>query len=62
MHLLFGGDSPERVDEQEAAWLIDRIGTGAADHANERALLAYLKREAASLHPSLTPLCQRFGV
>ena len=62
MHLLFGGDLPERVDEQEAAWLIDRIGTGAADHANERALLAYLKREAASLHPSLTPLCQRFGV
>jgi hypothetical protein len=62
MHLLFGGDSPECVDEQEAAWLTDRIGTGAADHANEQALLAYLQQEAASLHPSLIPLCQRLGV
>jgi hypothetical protein len=62
MHLLFGGDSPERVDAQEAAWLTERIGTGAADHTNERALLAYLKREAASLHATLMPLCDRFGV
>jgi hypothetical protein len=62
MHLLFGGDSPDRVDAQEAAWLIERIGSGAADHANERALLAYLKREAASLDATLMPLCERFGV
>ncbi|HSA80254.1 MAG TPA: hypothetical protein VLE23_05490 [Geminicoccaceae bacterium] len=62
MHLLFGGDSPECVDEDEAAWLIDQIGDGALDHANERALLGYLKQEAASLHPLLAPLCQRLGV
>jgi len=62
MHLLFGGASPDGVDEQEAAWLTDRIGADAADRANEQALLAYLKQEAASLHPSLTPLCERLGV
>jgi hypothetical protein len=62
MHLLFGGDSPERVDEDEAAWLIDQMGAGAIDHANERALLAYLKQEAASLHPLLAPLYQRLEV
>jgi hypothetical protein len=26
MHLLYGGDSPERVDEDEAAWLIAQNG------------------------------------
>jgi hypothetical protein len=62
MHLLFGGDSPESVDADEAAWLIDQMGAGATHEANERALLAYLKQEAASLHPLLDPLCQRFGV
>ena len=59
MHLLFGGDSPESVDADEAAWLIDQMGAGATHHANERALLAYLKQEAASLHPLLAPLYQR---
>ena len=61
MHLLFGGASPEQVDGEEAAWLSARIGAGAGDHGNERALLAYLKQEAASLDPSLTPLCERLG-
>ncbi len=61
MHLLFAGTSPDRVDEQEAHWLIKQVGTGATDHANERALLAYLKQEAG-LHPLLTPLCQHLGV
>ncbi len=62
MHLLFGGDSPERVDQDEAAWLTAQIGAEGSDRTNERALLAYLKREAASLHPSLDPLCERLGV
>jgi len=61
MHLLFAGPSPDRVDEQEAHWLIKQIGTDAADHDNERALLAYLKHEGG-LHPLLAPLCQRLGV
>jgi hypothetical protein len=59
MYLLFAGDSPDRVDEAEAHWLIAQIG--GAPHDNERALLAYLKREG-SLHPLLAPLCQRLGV
>jgi len=56
MHLLFGGVSPDQVDESEAAWLLGQIGSGPGDRANERALLDYLKQEATSLHPSLTPL------
>ncbi len=61
MHILHGGDSPERVDEQEAIWLSGQLGADWADHANERALLAYLKQEAASLHPLLEPLYRRLG-
>jgi hypothetical protein len=61
MHILHGGDSPDRVDEQEAVWLSGQIGADWEDHANERALLAYLKQEAAGLHPLLEPLYQRLG-
>jgi hypothetical protein len=59
MHVLYGGDSPDRVDEQEAAWLSGQIGADWDDHANEQALLAYLKQEAISLHPLLEPLYRR---
>ena len=59
MHVLYGGDSPDRVDEQEAAWLSGQIGADGDDHANEQALLAYLKKEAVSLHPLLEPLYRR---
>ena len=59
MHLLFGGVSPDQVDESEAAWLIGQIDSGPGDRANERALLDYLKQEATSLHPSLAPLYAR---
>jgi hypothetical protein len=62
MHLLFGGGSPERVDEPEARWLIDRIGGDDRPDGNAAALLRYLRREARSLHPLLTPLLQRFGL
>jgi hypothetical protein len=54
MHVLHGGDSPDRVDEQEALWLRSQLDGG--DPANARALLDYLKKEAASLHPLLEPL------
>ena len=60
MHLLFAGPSPDRVDEEEAHWLIKQIQAD-GDHANERALLAYLKQEGG-LHPLLEPLCERLGV
>jgi hypothetical protein len=61
MHLLDGGPSPDRVDEQEATWLRAQLGPGWDQRGNERALLTYLKQEAASLHPSLKPLCERLG-
>jgi hypothetical protein len=61
MHLLYGGESPDCVDAGEAAWLIGQIGSGAGDHANERALLAYLEQEATSLDPSLAPLQARLA-
>jgi hypothetical protein len=61
MHLLFAGNSPDRIDEAEARWLIDQIRPDGADLDNERALLAYLKQEA-ELHPLLLPLCERLGV
>lgn len=61
MALLYGGASPDGVDEEEAAWLAGQIGTRSGDPANQRALLAYLKQEAASLHPALEPLYARIG-
>jgi hypothetical protein len=61
MYLLFAGESPDRVDEAEAHWLIAHIDADKAPDGNERALLAYLKQEGG-LHPLLTPLCERLGV
>ena len=61
MSLLYGGTSPDGVDEEEAAWLAGQIETRPGDAANQRALLAYLKQEAASLHPALEPLYARIG-
>jgi hypothetical protein len=61
MHLLFAGNSPDRIDEPEARWLIDQIRLDKPNLDNERALLAYLKQEAG-LHPLLQPLCERLGV
>ena len=61
MHLLFAGNSPDRIDEAEARWLIEQIRGDKAHLDNERALLVYLKQEA-ELHPLLLPLCERLGV
>lgn len=62
MHLLFGGDSPEQVDEEEARWLIDHIDQDRIYHETETALLSYLAQEAEFLHPVLEPLCRKLGV
>lgn len=62
MHVLFGGGSPERVDEPEARWLVERIERDGRAHGHEAALLRYLRREARDLHPALAPLLRRFGV
>ncbi len=49
----------EQVTEQEAQWLADRLGRDQAITANERALLTFLQRESASLHPLLRPLVEK---
>jgi hypothetical protein len=61
MHLLFAGESPDRIDAAEARWLLAQIRLDQANLDNERALLAYLKQEAG-LHPLLLPLCERLGL
>lgn len=61
MYLLHGGASPDRIDEAEAQWLLAQIRTDQPSLDNERALLAYLKREGG-LHPLLLPLCERLGI
>jgi hypothetical protein len=61
MYLLFAGDTPDRVDEPEAHWLLTRVNAEGSCE-NERALLAYLKKEVGAMHPLLQPLCQRMGV
>jgi hypothetical protein len=58
MHVLYGGASPDQVDEQEALWLSGRLGADWEQDANQRALLAYLRQEATSVHPLLEPLYQ----
>lgn len=50
----------ERVSAQEARWLAERIGGGKL-RDNERALLAFLKNEAPSTHPDLTPLMDKIA-
>jgi hypothetical protein len=62
MYLLFAGDTPDRIDEPEAHWLLTRINGDGGSCDNERALLAYLKKETGGVHPLLRPLCQRMGV
>ena len=61
MYLLFAGASPDRIDDEEAHWLIAQVRLDQPNLDNERALLAYLKQEAG-LHALLLPLCQRLGV
>jgi hypothetical protein len=44
------------VTEPEARWLAERLSRDHAVTDNERALLAFVQQEAASLHPLLRPL------
>ena len=62
MYLLHQGDSPDRVDEPEAAWLIERIERDGRVDDNERALLGYVRQEAAAIPPILDQFCTRHGV
>lgn len=54
MEMLLG----ERVTEDEADWLIERIGRDGDITENEKALLAFLKVESPDVHPSLIPMLE----
>ncbi len=56
------GDRRERVDADEVAWLVGRISDDGILHASERALLAFIKANAADPDPSLVSLFNRAGV
>jgi len=46
----------EVVTEDEAAWLVDRIGRDGVLHENEKALLRFIREESPNIHPALHPL------
>lgn len=48
----------ERITEEEAEWLLHRIGRSGEIHENERALLRFLRDEAMEIHPRLQPLIE----
>ena len=49
----------EVIDAVEAEWLVARIGRDGILHANELALIEFLKNESPDLHPSLRPLLDK---
>jgi hypothetical protein len=52
----------ERVDADEAKWLVERVLRDGAIDENERALLAFLKTESPANDPALEPLFKRAGL
>ena len=52
----------QSIDAAEAAWLVERIGRDGLVHDNERALLAFIKKHASAVHPSLLALFEQAGV
>lgn len=54
IELLLG----ETIPDEEASWLVSRIGRSGILNENETALLALIKSTAPDLHPSLKPLME----
>lgn len=52
-HLLSDEESPNAIDEDEAAWLMDKIGADGKVDGNERTLLETIKSRATSMPESL---------
>ena len=52
----------EAVDRDEAEWLIARITEDDIMTGTEKALLAYIKRKATGVHPSLLAFFDKYGV
>lgn len=49
----------EAVTEDEAAWLVDRIGRDGVLHENEKVLLRFIREESPNIHPALKPLMDK---
>ena len=45
----------ERIESDEADWLIDRLSRDGLVHANEKALLRFIRDESPDIHPGLKP-------
>lgn len=51
----------EVVTEDEAAWLVNRIGRDGVLHENEKALLRFIREESPNIHPALRPLMEKLA-
>lgn len=52
----------ETIDEEEARWLVERIGRDGKMHKNEVALLKFIKDNSPNIHASLNPLFEQAGL
>lgn len=52
----------EAIDAKEAQWLISRIKRDGSLNENEKALLAFIRKNAPGIDPSLEPLLAEAGV
>lgn len=52
-HVLSDEESPNAIDEDEASWLMDKIGADGKIDGNERTLLETIKSRATSMPESL---------
>jgi hypothetical protein len=52
----------EAINAVEAKWLIDRLDQDSLLHENERALLAFIKRESSRIDPMLDPWFEKAGL
>lgn len=60
-YLLQAGDTPGRLDPGETEWLAGHLSADGALHANERALLAYIRQIASDLDPVGEALLAKHG-
>lgn len=49
----------EVVTEDEASWLVDRIGRDGVLHENEKVLLRFIREDSPNIHPALKPLMDK---
>lgn len=54
--------SRESIDPGEAQWLLANVGASGPLEENEKALLAFIRKNAPQIDPALNPLLDRAGV